>query len=361
LVREPNERDAWVADAQRWITDITGVKQCRINLDNAGEIQEILVVAGVEKAPRRVVRDVETVLKARTDMAVDYKKISVAQTIDNLDGFGEEDSDGEVAGEKPLEAELVEKSTAQATHHDTRHYFEDIPQDQATGADAGGNAVNVLDFQGPHAPIIQSPSNSASSNSVSSHQVQPDLNRTKPGDESQDLGGRPQADHLSQEAEINSSRTSTPESLAEPIPAVILAEEIAPRLICQNVAVMVSDLVIRAEVHLQASQIEALGAAEGANHPGADVELVARATLEAVAQFLIDPVLLQVQEVREERLGNQRAILTAINLVEGRRSETLLGACSMEHNRQQAVVHSVLDALNRRLSLMALKTAQAAE
>ena len=86
------------------------------------------------------------------------------------------------------------------------------------------------------------------------------------------------------------------------------------------------------------------------------MQLVARATLDAVSELLVDPVLLHLNEVRVETIGGQAAVMTAVDLVEGRISETLFGACSTRHNRQQAVVHSVLDALNRRLSLYSLKT-----
>ena len=40
---EPNERDAWVTDAQRWITQIKGVLQCKIDLDEQGEIAGVHV------------------------------------------------------------------------------------------------------------------------------------------------------------------------------------------------------------------------------------------------------------------------------------------------------------------------------
>ena len=56
------------------------------------------------------------------------------------------------------------------------------------------------------------------------------------------------------------------------------------------------------------------------------------------------------------QIGGRQVILAAVDLVEGRRNETLFGSCACEHNRQQAVVHAILDALNRRLSLFALKT-----
>ena len=76
---EPNERDVWVADAQRWISQIRGVLQCKIDLDPAGEIAGVHVVAGTEREPRHIVRDVESLLKARLQMDVYYKKIGVVQ------------------------------------------------------------------------------------------------------------------------------------------------------------------------------------------------------------------------------------------------------------------------------------------
>lgn len=275
MVWEPNERDAWAADAQRWIMQIKGVKQCRINLDDQGEIEEILVVAGVEKGPRMIVRDVETLLKARLSIEVNYKKISVTQLIDNRQDFSQV---------------LPTHDEGGVTLHDTRNMF-----------DAG--------FPSPAEPVSALPPVKPTSNEV-------------------------------------------------PIPAVILAEEIAPRLVCANVGIMASDMVVRAEVQLRAGDLEALGTVEGPNHADSDTLLVAQATVAAISQLLAEPVLLHVKEVRLEQLGGQTVVLTAIDLVEGRRSDTLFGACSTRHNRQQAVVHSVLDALNRRVSLFGLKSAQ---
>ena len=67
---EPNERDAWVVDAQRWICQIKGVLQCKVDLNPAGEISGVHVVAGMEREPRHIVRDVESLLKARLQMDV---------------------------------------------------------------------------------------------------------------------------------------------------------------------------------------------------------------------------------------------------------------------------------------------------
>jgi hypothetical protein len=83
---EPNERDAWVTDAQRWITQIKGVLQCKIDLDEQGEIAGVHVVAGLDRDPRHIVRDVESLLKARLQMDVYYKKIGVVQVVENPRG-----------------------------------------------------------------------------------------------------------------------------------------------------------------------------------------------------------------------------------------------------------------------------------
>jgi len=85
LELEPNERDAWVTDAQRWICQIKGVLQCKIDIDPAGEVAGVHVVAGLEREPRHIVRDVESLLKARLQMDVYYKKIGVVQVMENSD------------------------------------------------------------------------------------------------------------------------------------------------------------------------------------------------------------------------------------------------------------------------------------
>ena len=136
---------------------------------------------------------------------------------------------------------------------------------------------------------------------------------------------------------------------------VLVAEDWAPRMICSSVGLMATDLTVRAEVHLRAGEIEARGTCEGPNQGDSDLTLVARAALEAVGMLLAEPLILGLNEIRVRNLGGQSVVMTAVDLVEGRRSETLFGTCSAGHNRSQAVVHSVLDAVNRRLTLYALK------
>ncbi len=276
---EPNERDAWVADAQRWIGQIKGVLQCKIDLDTDGNISGIHVVSGMEREPRHIVRDVESLLKARLDIEVFYKKIGVVQVLDN----------GSPEKANPSAIPPATTKQSQVSFHP--------PIDDATSTDEA----------------------------------------TEPRP-SEKVAGNPD------ELEKN-----------EVFPAILVAEEMAPRVQCNGVGVMASEMVIRVEVLLKAGSMEARGTCEGPNHAGSDTLLVAKASLEALMELMADKVLLNLHELRFETLGGEQVVLCAIDLVEGRRSESLFGACSSEHNRHQAVVYAILDALNRRLSILSLK------
>jgi hypothetical protein len=295
LELEPNERDAWVSDAQRWICQIKGVLQCKIDLDQAGEVAGVHVVAGMEREPRHIVRDVESLLKARLQMDVYYKKIGVVQVMGNSGP---------------------------------------VPADPAPVAMAAADGVGI---PGPAGVTFHPPGS--------------------PSDEG--FPGEPAWDDKPEVAVGTLPRPgkeSPPEIVPDAQPAVLVAEGLTPRITCGGVGVMVSDMVLRAEVQLRVGEVESQGTREGPNHADADVQLVARATLDAVTELLAEPVLLHLNEVRISHLGGETVVMTAVDVVEGRISDTLFGTCSTRHNRQQAVVHAVLDALNRRLSLYSLKS-----
>ena len=61
------------------IMQIKSIIAARINVNNQGEIEEVHVLAGSGRAPKQVVRDVESVMAAQFGLQVDHKKISVAQ------------------------------------------------------------------------------------------------------------------------------------------------------------------------------------------------------------------------------------------------------------------------------------------
>lgn len=247
-----NSRDAWVRDAERWICQIHGVRQCKVDLDGNGEVTGVHVVAGMEREPRHVVRDVEGMLKARLGLSVFYKKIGVVQVVDNdLGTMLETDEDG-----------------------------------------GGGESV-------------RSPTGAA----------------------------------------------------VEPLEAVLLEETLPPRIQLGGVGLLATDRTLKAEVELRAGFLESRGVQEGANCNGNDLNLVARATVDAVHQLLVDPVVMTLADLRLAEMAGETVVVAAVEFAEGRRSERLFGTCAAGANRNQAVVYAVLDALNRRVSLMTFKDA----
>ena len=304
---EPEGRDAWVLDAERWIGQIRGVSQCKIDIDSEGEIAAVHVVAGMDREPRHIVRDVEGLLKARLGLSVFYKKIGVVQVMDSEPG----DTGRAKATKPPVTiaklADTAQSEAPRATKNVDANAAAGQPADAAIGAGSVAAGSVAAD------PVVADP---LATDNLDSGAV---------------------------------SVTS----------AVLLAEEVTPRLQCSGVGVMASDLLVRAEVELQAGAVEARGTEEAPNHSESDMTVIARATVGAVRQLLDEPVLLTLSEVKLSSIGGQSVVMVAVELVEGRKSERLVGTCPTSHNRQQAVVYAVLDALNRRLSLMTLKAEEA--
>lgn len=269
---QPEDRDAWVVDAEKWIAQIKGVLQCKIDLTPDGEISGVHVVARSDREPRHIVRDVEGLLKARLGISVFYKKIGVVQVVDT-----------------------------------------EAPPDRETRS-AGAHDAPVADDQPMAAPADDQPAREA---------------------------GLEEVEHTRD--------------------AVLLAEELAPRLLCNGVGMMSNGDYLRVEVDLQAAGLEASGVAEGSNRHGGDLQLVALATLNAIEELVNEPLGLELIDLRHERLGRHDVVLVAVELVQGRRGEQLYGTCKPENNLYQAVVFAVLDALNRRLEMMLFNVADEAD
>lgn len=280
---QPEGRDAWVVDAEKWIAQIKGVMQCKVDLDADGEVSGVHVIARSDREPRHIVRDVEGLLKARLGISVYYKKIGVVQVVET-DPPTTTIPDAEPAVSVPLEAptELPGESPAKVAAEATKQ--------------------------------IESP----------------------------DFGSDDREAEVAREA-------------------VLLAEEFAPRLLCNGVGVMSSRGQVRAEVDLQAAGLEAAGVAEGSNRHGGDLQMVATATLDAVEALVEEPIGLNLLELRHERFGREHVVLVAVELVLDRRAEILYGTCQPGPNLYQAVVFAVLDALNRRLEMMLFKGTENAD
>jgi hypothetical protein len=263
------DNNGWVNDAERWIGQIQGVRQCKIDLDTAGEVTGVHVIATSDRDPRHVVRDVEGLLKARLSLDVYYKKIGVVQIVESPEDAPEK----RTAGSSPQpEAKVAEPK---------------IAEPEITKPERPAVPVEILDN------IIQ--------------------------------------------------------------PAMLVEDTSQIRMECTKVGIAASGPVLTATVELKLGTAAAESTETGPDHPELDISLLARATLGAIVQLIEDPVTLSLAEVRKLTLGNEDVIVAAVDLVEGRRSERYHGICSQKHNRQQAAVYAVLDALNRRLALMNLR------
>jgi len=70
---------AIIPDLEEAIACIEGVDAARIIADQAGVIDEIHLVGPPGKSPKRIVRDVESLLRVRYGLSVDYRKVSIVQ------------------------------------------------------------------------------------------------------------------------------------------------------------------------------------------------------------------------------------------------------------------------------------------
>lgn len=64
---------------QRAIEQIRGVTTARVMLDDHGDAVEIHVISDKTRAPKPIVRDIETLLLARYAVRVDYRRVSLVQ------------------------------------------------------------------------------------------------------------------------------------------------------------------------------------------------------------------------------------------------------------------------------------------
>lgn len=81
---KPEEQQAgsrWsIEEAEGLLTSLTEVLSARIVARPGGEVEEVHVLTTESVSPKQTVRNVESALLARFDLALDHRKISVAQT-----------------------------------------------------------------------------------------------------------------------------------------------------------------------------------------------------------------------------------------------------------------------------------------
>jgi hypothetical protein len=158
------------------------------------------------------------------------------------------------------------------------------------------------------------------------------------------------------------------QEIPESIPEVAIGKDVQPfrqevvaqtprvvpttisRLICKSVSVRSGmDLIV--EVELVNGSDSYIGTCKGANIAGNDLSLVAEATISAINKLLDGKVALSLSEIRDTDFSGDKVLLVAVDFVSGRNVEKLFGTCASQRNLHQAVVYSVLDAVNRKLAV----------
>ena len=125
------------------------------------------------------------------------------------------------------------------------------------------------------------------------------------------------------------------------------------RLLCRQVASSHRDGVSSAQVTLSCGQREFVGEASDAVNHFSRRMTVARATLEAVHAFLGQRVFSAV-EVKFSTIADWNITTVAVGHQRGDRTELLLGSVySDELDVDQSIVKATLDAINRRVCLLA--------
>lgn len=76
------ERQVNANDIESVVCRLKDVIAARVVTDSTGEVVEVHVLTGSSRSPKQVVRDVESAVNARLGIALDHKKISVAQVDD---------------------------------------------------------------------------------------------------------------------------------------------------------------------------------------------------------------------------------------------------------------------------------------
>lgn len=70
---------ALITEIEEALSQVSEIRAARVVTSSAGTIDEIHVLALPSKAPKQLVRDIESTLQAAFGIAIDHKKISIAQ------------------------------------------------------------------------------------------------------------------------------------------------------------------------------------------------------------------------------------------------------------------------------------------
>jgi hypothetical protein len=133
-------------------------------------------------------------------------------------------------------------------------------------------------------------------------------------------------------------------------------EEYASRFAFRSVNLYLSENTARAEVELSREFDTAFGSAQTDWPNTSTYEVIAEATLQAVSESLDESTKLCLRRVRQVTLDDAIALVVLVDLLTGRDRKGLVGASVVSGNENQTVVFATLDAVNRVLGKLDLKS-----
>lgn len=129
------------------------------------------------------------------------------------------------------------------------------------------------------------------------------------------------------------------------------APTVPVRLICSRLALALDKREIEAKVTLTLGERVGEAVERGRLSTPERQRVIARATVEAITQFLPEGSVLRLNDMGESVLDGRRVILAAVALETPEATDYLVGAAFGREDADVTVVHAVLDAINRRLRL----------
>jgi hypothetical protein len=106
---------------------------------------------------------------------------------------------------------------------------------------------------------------------------------------------------------------------------------------------------IDVEVRLERNKIEAVGSVSASRLGEPIHEVIARATVHALAELLDEDFNLCLSGIEEVDLKGRKALLAMIDIIAGREARSYVGCVFIGRDPNEAAVLSVLDAINRPL------------
>ena len=120
-----------------------------------------------------------------------------------------------------------------------------------------------------------------------------------------------------------------------------------PRVRFGSVNVYVTGRRAQAQVEVRWKGVPRMGSASGWSSRDEALPLVVQATLATIQEFLDDGIAFGFEGIEVVRVGRREVVLVGLELMAYRSHKSLVGACTVEADVQQAAVLATLSALNR--------------